>query len=104
MLESNAPELVEALDYLRTTKRYMIFPDKYLDRLWRTNSKIDVGMSDNFPFVLHNGKKLFFPKLYAKSQVASTYKWLLIELDPASPHTYFSKIFPVPSENEILMR
>lgn len=44
--------------------------------------------ADGFPFVVHEGKKLFFPKAWSKNRVSKMYTGLLMEQDPDSPHRY----------------
>jgi len=41
-------------------------------------------------YVLHNGKKLYYPKNLNHNQVSEAYNALLIEQDVNSPHYYFS--------------
>ncbi len=40
------------------------------------------------PFVIHNGRKLFFPEHFSNEKVQSEYIRLLIEQDKQSPHRY----------------
>lgn len=42
-------------------------------------------------YVLHESKKLFFPKGYSKSFIVSYYLSLVVEQDARSPHYYFDK-------------
>jgi hypothetical protein len=41
-----------------------------------------------FPFVLHQGKKLYFPASFTEAAVKKLYKSLVIEQDPESAHRY----------------
>lgn len=40
------------------------------------------------PYVLHQGKLLFFPRQFSEDKVRTEYVRLLIEQDPQSPHRY----------------
>ena len=43
-------------------------------------------------YVLHSGKRLYFPSSFNKKSIESTYRNLLLEQDPNSPHLYVSDI------------
>lgn len=56
---------------------------------------VEMDMESKLPFVLHRGKKLFFPERYSLEMVKREYIRLLIEQDPQSPHRY------IPSYDEL---
>ena len=43
-------------------------------------------------YVVHSGKKLYFPKSYPEKEIILAYKCLLIEQDERSPHQYVKDI------------
>lgn len=43
---------------------------------------------NNLPYVIHHGKKLYFPKTRSAKAISNLYKSLLIEQDIDSPHKY----------------
>ena len=43
---------------------------------------------DELPYVLHQGKRLYFPALFTDAAVQKLYKSLVIEQDPESAHRY----------------
>jgi hypothetical protein len=43
---------------------------------------------DDLPYVLHQGKKLYFPVSFTDDAVAKLYKTLIVEQDPESAHRY----------------
>lgn len=47
-----------------------------------------VEKSIGLTYVVHKGKKLFFPRNFSKKQVQDTYRSLIIEQDIRSPHRY----------------
>ena len=53
---------------------------------------IDVPVFENTEnglyYIMHAGKKMFFPKKYSKSEIVKYYKSLLLEQDVRSPHRY----------------
>lgn len=40
------------------------------------------------PFILHNGKRLYFPASFSQEKISMVYRSLLIEQDVRSPHRY----------------
>jgi hypothetical protein len=42
----------------------------------------------NIHYIIHSGKKLYFPKSYKKEQIIENYKALISEQDSRSPHQY----------------
>lgn len=45
-------------------------------------------LRDTFPYVMHTGRKLYFPEKFTDAQVKKLYKSLLIEQDIDSAHRY----------------
>jgi len=57
--------------------------------------EVDLDGESKLPYVLHQGKKLFFPEQFSREKVRTEYLRLLIEQDPESPHRY------IPSYDEL---
>lgn len=53
------------------------------------------------PYVLHQGRKLYFPRHFSEDKVRTEYIRLLIEQDPQSPHRYIPAYEKL--ENRILL-
>ncbi len=51
-------------------------------------TEVLVDERNGMKYVVHHGKKLFFPRSFSKEEVAVLYRSLLIEQDPESPHRY----------------
>ena len=51
------------------------------------NFEVEV-LRDDFPFVMHKGKKLYFPASFTDGEVKKLYKSLIVEQDPESAHRY----------------
>lgn len=49
-------------------------------------------------FIIHKGKKLFFPDSFLLSQINDYYYFLLMEQDLNSPHAYFNENFVINKE------
>jgi hypothetical protein len=45
-------------------------------------------LRDTYPFVMHTGRKLYFPERFTDAQVKKLYKSLLVEQDIESAHRY----------------
>lgn len=82
----NSTEYKSIADYIR--KRYLLpvfpygFADKYDSLSW------EVYDEDGYPYVVHNGKKLYGPKSWTKDEWRDYYIGLLCEQDCESPHCY----------------
>lgn len=93
-------DLQMALDYLQRTGDFCMIP--YDQKGERT--KVDCGFDKTcqLPYVLHNGKKLYFPKAWKESRVAYVYSDYVDSesltgkgLKECTPHQYQSEEFKV---------
>lgn len=57
---------------------------------------------EGLPYVMHNSRKLFFPKTFGEDRIDRLYRGLIIEQDQNCPHCYTQNHFDVP-ENGILI-
>lgn len=105
------PELKEnfqaELSYLLINPEDIIFPYKQLKRLETVQSGYD--QQRKLPFVMHENKKLFFPKTWTADRVVSTYMAFIENENilggnykEKSPHQYETDNFCV-NENDVLM-
>lgn len=99
--EPNDPELIEALRYLEVTRSYRFIPYEFTKKYQKITTR--AKKYDGFPAILVDGKTLYFPKSFGCPWASGYYRCLMTELDNESPHRYFSKTFPEPFENEILL-
>lgn len=51
------------------------------------NLQIEV-LRDKYPYVMHTGRKLYFPERFTNAQIQKLYKSLLVEQDIESAHRY----------------
>ena len=58
--------------------------------------------NDGHPYILHNNKKLYFPRNYDDTTIIRTYKGMVLEQDKSCPHCYTQNEFNVPT-NAILV-
>lgn len=94
--QSGRPDYIEVADYLeglnvaeylKTHALLPVFPYKFTDKYEQKQVEGYVD-EDGYPYVLHNGKKLFGPREWSADYFASYYVGLLMEQDEESPHRY----------------
>lgn len=97
---SDDPQMIELLTYLSETggeiidgiliQQMMVF--EYL------NIDVNVAYDEQFglPYVIHNNKKMFFPKEMSEEGIKAYYRSNLLEQDIRSAHCYFTdmSIYP----------
>jgi hypothetical protein len=88
------PEIVEIMDYF-TRYRFSILPYEYARRYHAGDIDVYYDASCRMNFVLHDGKKLYFPQNWDTESVQEYYNGLRIEQDEESPHRYETKDFAV---------
>lgn len=83
-------EYALAVDFIRKNG-LSTFLDNFVFKY--KNIEIEVFYSDEHSmyYVFHEGKKLYFPKKYTKSQIKGYYCSLLLEQDEKSPHKYITE-------------
>ena len=82
-------ELLNIAKFLRKSWRLVVFPYSYTEKY----EDMTVAVSrdnDGYPYVVHNGKKLFGPKEWSDEKWCSYYIGLLMEQDKKSPHCYLN--------------
>lgn len=92
-------EYKRAIEILRT-EGFTSFPFDWVKEY--DMKKIKVFYEDDYPFVFHGNKKLFFPNSFKEDEVKTMYNSLLIEQDYRSTHSYFSDTFVLP-ENSLFL-
>lgn len=82
-------ELLNIAKFLRKSWRLVVFPYSYTEKY----EDMTVAVSrdnDGYPYVIHNGNKLFGPKEWSDEKWCSYYIGLLMEQDKKSPHCYLN--------------
>jgi len=80
-------EIIEIIEYLKK-HRVSPFPYEYTEKYYLADIDVFYDISCNMYFVLHNGKKLYFPRSYKIEKIVDIYRYLCIEQDVESPHRY----------------
>ena len=64
------------------------YPDKYMLEYQKLKINVEHDSKQNLPYVIHEGKKLYFPEFYTVKKIIKDYRALLIEKDVRSAHRY----------------
>ncbi len=70
LMHSSDPCFREELDHIRSIGRVEIFPYPTIRKL----ETVEIGREGKLPYVLHHGKRLFFPKSSTPARVKNTYR------------------------------
>ncbi|KZX16012.1 hypothetical protein MBCUT_11480 [Methanobrevibacter cuticularis] len=99
-LDVKTSEKIKLLDFI-SQKHYfdfnfdLTFPYDFVKKYNPFNIAVYHDEINNMNYVLHNNKRLYFPKSYGKCLIQNIYNQLLIEQDPDSPHKYVNNNFHV---------
>ena len=80
------------IDYIKKQGRLCVFPYPFHENYKGLKVKV-YREPDGMKYVLHAGKKLFFPREWTAQKIKSYYSGLLAEQDTKSPHRYFTDTF-----------
>lgn len=86
-------EIQKTLAYIHKRKRIYYFNGKWCNKYLA--EKIKVFYEDDFPYVVIDGKRIYFPKNRSEDSVVDEMRRLLLEQDKESPHCYLSSNFQV---------
>jgi hypothetical protein len=97
---------VDEIEYIRNTQGLPVFPYKQIKSINHVKAYIDE--KTNMPYVLHNNKKLYFPKIWSIEQSKQMYKnYIEVEnllggnFTEKSPHQYQTKDFCVQQDDVV---
>lgn len=77
------------------------YPYEYMLEYQKMEIRVEKDVEQNLPYVLHQGKKLYFPEFYTVEKVKKDYRALIIEQDSRSAHRYVRSYNEL--ENRILL-
>ncbi|MDR3198566.1 MAG: FkbM family methyltransferase [Planctomycetaceae bacterium] len=83
------PEVLEIINYLQNNP-FSVFPYDYTKKYIPDNIDVFTDKKYNMLYVLHENKRMYFPKGWEEDEVQNYYNRLLIEQDADSPHRYES--------------
>lgn len=82
----------QEMTYIIQSGKYNVIPYEWTEEYKAREIKVLFDKSCNMNYVIHNKKRLYFPRGFSKPFIQSYYCSLLIEQDKRSPHRYFSDI------------
>ncbi|MGC9151907.1 MAG: FkbM family methyltransferase [Microbacter sp.] len=94
-------EIKKALKYLRHN-RFHVYPSPFVKKYNPEKIEAFVDEASGFPYVWHQGHRLYFKKNTPLRHVQKKYAFLLLEQDESSPHRYLSTSFNVNSNDVVV--
>ena len=86
--------------YLFKLQKLTFLPYDWTKEYKKTDIK--VFREDDYPYVYHKGKKLYFPKEWTVSQCSKYYLSIIQEQDTRSPHKYLNEARRRPGKDDIV--
>lgn len=100
--ETDDLEIKEVLDYIKQNG-LDIFNYPFCNKYKNFTCKVYFDTLHQMHYVLHNGKRMYFPKKYSsESEVINYYKSILLEQDEKSPHKYLTNNFGI-SDGDVVI-
>lgn len=93
-------DIEAALKYIRK-KGIHIFPYPFIEKYTPGKIKIHKDKECGLKYVIHNGKRLYYPRETRTMDFQSQYSFLISEQDKQSPHCYETDTFGI-EEGDIL--
>jgi hypothetical protein len=90
--EKPSEETQEVLNYLKTNP-IAVFPYEFQDKYIAENIEVFDDLEKGLPYVLQDGKRLYFKKRWGKRKIRNLFNLLSKEQDIRSPHHYLTDQF-----------
>jgi hypothetical protein len=87
-----SPEIESALNYLKNNP-LAVFPYPFQDKYIADNIEVFKDPVKGLPYVLQDGKRLYFKKRWGTRKIRNLYNLLSKEQDVESPHRYLTDEF-----------
>lgn len=100
-LGSSDPEKKEIFQYVLKTRSIPIFPYLFAEEYDFKDVIIEKD-ADGYPYVLHNGRRLFLKKEWNEEECQKYYNSIRVEQDYRSPHKYLTDELRWPGQNDIV--
>ena len=91
-------EIQQCISFMRQHKKINVFNGAFTTKY----DKVDIDVNrdkDGFPYVLWEGKELYFPQSFSDAETRDYTRRLMIEQDIDSPHCYLDDICNVNKED-----
>lgn len=97
-----ANDIKEVISYLRQNP-LSVFPYPFTNNYSSANIKVYYDEQlNNLPYVMHEGKRLYFRRDKKEYKIMREYNFLMLEQDANSPHRYITDTFKI-KEGEVLI-
>lgn len=84
-------EYKEEIDFLKKRNYITMFPYPFIDNYKVDDISVFKDEELGMHYVMHYGKRLYYPSDMTEDMVKATYRAVLLEQDADSPHKYFSQ-------------
>lgn len=95
-------EYKDEIEYIKKVNKWCMIPYSFVENYKSKDVKVYYDKNEKLKFVMHKGKKLYFPNSFLNKTIQNYYTILLCEQDPMSPHAYCSESFKVETGDIIL--
>ncbi len=82
------PEIEEVIDYVAGYGQVRLLPYAFVDDYLNKEQPVDFDPDCGMYYVMHKGKRMYFPPRMDAQRVAEYYRVILAEQDRRSPHCY----------------
>lgn len=79
----------QELEYIVKNRKIEVFPYAWIEEYSAKQVEVCTDIDKGMHYVVHHGKRLYFPKRYSKRFIRYYYLSLVMEQDIRSPHCYF---------------
>lgn len=87
----NKSEFKKEISYMKEKNKLFMFPYPFIEKYKLEDVQAFYDDNVKMPYVMHKGKKLYYPSDMSLDAVKKSYCAILLEQDEESPHRYFSK-------------
>lgn len=100
--DSTDPDIMDWVESIQSIQAVQSYPRSLITPYLGFYADIQFDREYEMIYVMHNGKRMYYPKEYTPEQVYSSYRFVCIEQDLKSPHRYLDDTFYV-DENSVVI-
>lgn len=83
------------MDSIRETGRLASYPEQLIFKYYKMPAEVGYDCNCGMCYVMHRGKRMYYPKDYSPENAYVAYRFCCIEQDENSPHRYLDETFTV---------
>lgn len=92
-LSSSEPYVKDWVTSIKCTNTVQSYPQKLISPYIDMSADIQYDAENNMIYVMHHGRRMYYPAEYSPEQVYVAYRFTCIEQDRKSPHCYLDDTF-----------